>query len=101
MKVLNTIMYNWEIPKELTKNTNYRYYPDIINSFYKFYFCYLLENKRMDICIYKVKLFMICYSLYRPEFDNKEMKIFFFVKIIILNMSSHLLIIPKITILSK
>ena len=68
----------WDIPKDLIKNTDYRYGLDLIDHFSKFYFCYLLENKRMDIWFSKIKLFMACNGLCEifrtdneSEFDNK------------------------------
>ena len=54
MKALNLrICGTWKITNYLLNNTVYKNGLDIIDNFQKFYYCYLLKNKTMDIFISK------------------------------------------------
>ena len=59
MKALNLgICGTWEIPNYLLYNIVYKNNLDITDHFSKFYYCYLLKNKTMDIFISKIKYFL-------------------------------------------
>lgn len=77
------IVDTWNLPDDLSTNTEYLYGLDVIDHFSKFYHCYLLRNKGANLVLSKIILFInengkckILQSDRGTEFNNNIMKIY-------------------------